>query len=112
MKALMDCHSMESWIGTGFLVLVSGLWLIEELAPVVLVSFRNFGILLFALISKGTFRGFEWDRLLPKLGNPPFLDIGALAWEPLQALENAQEIFRDVGMGIRRVLRNEGTENA
>lgn len=112
MKALMDRHSMEPWIGTDFLALISGFWLVKELAPVILVSFRNFGILLFALISEGTFRVFEWGRLPPELGNPPLLDIGALARELLQALENAQEIFCDVGMGIHWVLRNEGTENA
>jgi len=97
---------------TGFLVLGSGFWPIKELAPVVLVSFRDFGIFLFALISKkGTIGGFEWVRLLPELGNPPLLDIGAPTGDPIQALEDAQEIFRDVGMDVRPALQNKGTES-
>jgi hypothetical protein len=111
-KALVDCHPVESWARTGFLALVSRFWPVKEFAPVVLVSFGDFGILIFALINKkGAFRGSEWVRVFPKLGNPPLLDIGALTREPLQALENAQEIFCDVGMGVRLALRNEGTES-
>ena len=104
---------MEPRAGTSFIALVSGFWPVEELAPVVFVSFRDFGFHLFALISKkGTFGGLEWVRFLPELGNPPLVDIGALTREPLQALENAQEIFCDVGMGVHPALRNEGTESA
>jgi len=104
---------MEPRASTGFLVLGSGFWPIKEPAPVVLISFGDFGILLFAVISKkGTIGGFEWVRLLSELGNPPLLDIGALTGEPVQALEDAQEIFRDVGMGVCLALQNEGTESA
>ena len=113
MKTLVDCHPMEPWAGTSFFALVSGFWPVKELAPVILVSFRDFGIFLFALINKkGTFGGFRWVRLLPELGNPPLLDIRALTREPLQTLENAQEIFCDVGVGVRLALGNEGTESA
>ena len=110
----MDCHSVEPRAGTSFLALVSGFWPVKELAPVVLISFRDFWIILFALINnkKGTFGGFEWIGRLPELGNPPLPDIGALTWEPLQALENAQEIFCDVGMSVRLAFRNEGAESA
>ena len=112
MKALVDCHSMEPRIRTSFLALVSGLWFVEEFAPVILIFFGHSRALVFAFISKGTFKGFEWGRLIPEFGNPPLPDIGALAWEPLQALENAQEIFCYVGMSARWVLRNEGSESA
>jgi len=103
---------MEPRVGAGFLALVSGFWFVEELAPVVLVSFGDFWIILFALVHKGTFGGFGRNWLIPELRNPPLSDIGALVWELLQAFENAQEILCDVGMGVHRVRGNEGTESA
>jgi hypothetical protein len=47
MKALVDCHLMESGIWASFLALVGGFGLVKKLAPVVVVSLGNFGILLF-----------------------------------------------------------------
>ena len=111
MKALVDRHFVEPWVRTRFLALVSRLWFIKELAPVVLIFFGHFWVFLFALISNGTFGGFEWDRPISELWNPPLPDLSALIREPLQALENAQEIFRDVGMSIHRVFRNEGSKS-
>lgn len=42
---------MEPGIGTSFLVLVDGHGLFKELAPVILVSFRNVELLFFFLVS-------------------------------------------------------------
>ena len=103
---------MKPWIGTGFLAPVGGLLLVKELAPVVLISFGDFRVLLFAFVSKGAFRGSERGRFVAELRNPPLFNIGALAREPLQALENAQQVFCDMGMGVRRVLGNEGARSA
>ena len=102
---------MKSWIGTGFLAPVSGLWLVKELTPVVFISFGDFRVLLFAFVSKGAFRGSERGWFVPELRNPPFFNIGALARKPLQALENTQQVFCNMGMSVRRVLRNEGARS-
>lgn len=95
---------MKPRIGTGFLVLVGGFWFIEELAPVILISFGDFVILLFALIHKGTFGGFDWGRFISELWNPPLPNIGAFAWEPVQVLKDAQEVFWDMRMSVHWVL--------
>lgn len=63
----MDRHPIEPRIGGGFLVLVSGLWFIKKIAPVVLISFGEVWIILFALIHKGTFGGFGGNWLFSKL---------------------------------------------
>ena len=100
---------MEPRVGACFLALSSGFWLVKELAPVVFIPFGIFEIL---LIPKGIFLGFEWDRLLPELRNPPLFDIRALAREPLQTFENTQDILCDVGMGFRPAFQNKGAGSA
>ena len=81
---------MESGTGAGFLVLVGGLGLFKELSPVVLISFRKFGFIFFAFVGSRGFEGFEGGRFLPELGDPPLINVRTIAWEPLQAFEDAQ----------------------
>jgi hypothetical protein len=106
MKALVNSHFMKPGTGSGFLVLVDRLWLVEEVAPVVVVPVRYFRFL-FVLIGGRTFGYFV---LLPELGNPPLPDIGGFVWKLLQAFKDAQEVFRDMGAGFRLAPGNEGAE--
>jgi len=50
---------MKPLVWTWFLALVGGLWLVKELAPVVLIPLGDLGILLFALIRMGTSGGLK-----------------------------------------------------
>ena len=83
----------------------------KELAPVVFVSFGNVGFLLFlGFVGNRTFGRFKGWRFLPEPGDPPLVNVRTIGRELVQALEDAQQVFCDVGMGAWLALGEEGAK--